>query len=205
MAVLTASGGRNDLLGGGHGLHARSGGASHEGAGSDSPGDCWVAHVGAGRRHLRLQPAHDPAHSLAAAAFRLPRPVGPAPQIPSPKRAPVAEVQRLLALYRERYQGFNVRTSTNWPGVSTVYCYAFVKKALQTAGLVAKRQPGGVIAAAGSRALASVNCYISTAVGITGWRCAPSSGSPSSQSSTPRRSACSTPNCATAGRVWPPS
>src|SRR5881397_1341462 len=30
-------------------------------------------------------------------------------QTPSPKRAPVAEVQRVLALYRERYQGFNVR------------------------------------------------------------------------------------------------
>jgi hypothetical protein len=28
---------------------------------------------------------------------------------PSPKRAPVAEVQRLLALYRDLYQGFNVR------------------------------------------------------------------------------------------------
>jgi transposase len=28
---------------------------------------------------------------------------------PSPKRAPVAEVQRLLSLYREHYQGFNVR------------------------------------------------------------------------------------------------
>src|SRR4030095_15199209 len=28
---------------------------------------------------------------------------------PSPKRAPVAEVQRVLTLYRERYQGFNVR------------------------------------------------------------------------------------------------
>src|SRR5438105_11493567 len=28
---------------------------------------------------------------------------------PSPKRAPVAEVQRLLALYRARYVGFNVR------------------------------------------------------------------------------------------------
>ena len=28
---------------------------------------------------------------------------------PSPKRASVAEVQRLLALYRERYQSFNVR------------------------------------------------------------------------------------------------
>src|SRR5256886_12499829 len=30
-------------------------------------------------------------------------------QTPSPKRAPVAEVQRLLALYREHYLGFNVR------------------------------------------------------------------------------------------------
>jgi hypothetical protein len=30
-------------------------------------------------------------------------------QTPSPKRAPVAEVQRLLALYRDRYSGFNVR------------------------------------------------------------------------------------------------
>ena len=30
-------------------------------------------------------------------------------QVPSPKRAPVAEVQRVLALYRDRYHGFNVR------------------------------------------------------------------------------------------------
>src|SRR5215470_13063838 len=30
-------------------------------------------------------------------------------QMPSPKRAPVDEVQRVLALYRDRYQGFNVR------------------------------------------------------------------------------------------------
>jgi Helix-turn-helix domain len=30
-------------------------------------------------------------------------------QTPSPKRAPVAEVQRVLALYRDRYHGFNVR------------------------------------------------------------------------------------------------
>jgi hypothetical protein len=29
--------------------------------------------------------------------------------VPSPKRAPVADVQRLLALYRDRDQGFNVR------------------------------------------------------------------------------------------------
>src|SRR5205809_4533938 len=66
-------------------------------------------------------------------------------QIPSPKRAPVAEVQRLLALYRERYLGFNVRhfhqLARRQHGVR--FCYAFVKKALQTAGLVAKHQPRG--------------------------------------------------------------
>src|SRR5215475_273863 len=66
-------------------------------------------------------------------------------QIPSPKRAPVADVQRLLALYRERYQGFNVRhfhqLARRQHGVH--FCYAFVKKALQTAGLVAKRHARG--------------------------------------------------------------
>src|SRR6059036_3733661 len=66
-------------------------------------------------------------------------------QTPSPKRAPVADVQRLLALYRERYLGFNVRhfhqLARRQHGVR--FCYAFVKKALQTAGLVAKHQPRG--------------------------------------------------------------
>ncbi len=66
-------------------------------------------------------------------------------QTPSPKRAPVAEVQRLLALYRDRYQGFNVRhfhqLARRQPGVR--FCYAFVKKALQSAGLVAKHRPRG--------------------------------------------------------------
>jgi Helix-turn-helix domain len=66
-------------------------------------------------------------------------------RVPSPKRAPVAEVQRLLALYRERYQGFNVRhfhqLARRQHGVG--FCYAFVKKALQGAGLVAKQQARG--------------------------------------------------------------
>jgi transposase len=66
-------------------------------------------------------------------------------QTPSPKRAPVAEVQRLLALYRERYLGFNVRhfhqLARRQHGVR--FCYAFVKKALQAAGLVSKQQPRG--------------------------------------------------------------
>ena len=64
---------------------------------------------------------------------------------PSPKRAPVAEVQRLLALYRDRYQGFNVRhfhqLARRQHGVR--FCYAFVKKALQSAGLVPQHRPRG--------------------------------------------------------------
>jgi len=64
---------------------------------------------------------------------------------PSPKRAPVAEVQRMLALYRDRYTGFNVRhfhqLARREHGVR--FCYAFVKKALQTAGLVVKQRARG--------------------------------------------------------------
>ena len=66
-------------------------------------------------------------------------------QTPSPKRAPLAEIQHLLALYRDRYQGFNVRhfhqLARRQHGVR--FCYAFVKTALQTAGLVAKQRPRG--------------------------------------------------------------
>src|SRR5213594_1901765 len=66
-------------------------------------------------------------------------------QTPSPKRAPVAEVQRGLALYRERYQGFNVRHFHQLARRhhDVRFCYAFVKKALQMAGLVGKRRPRG--------------------------------------------------------------
>src|SRR2546429_7400065 len=66
-------------------------------------------------------------------------------QTPSPKRAPLAEIQHLLALYRDRYQGFNVRhfhqLARRQHGVR--FCYAFVKTALQTAGVVATQHPRG--------------------------------------------------------------
>jgi transposase len=66
-------------------------------------------------------------------------------QRPSPKRAAVADVQHVLTLYRERYQGFNVRhfhqIARREHGVR--FCYAFVKKALQTAGLVTPQRPRG--------------------------------------------------------------
>ena len=66
-------------------------------------------------------------------------------RVPAPKRAPVAEGQRRLTLYRERYQGFNVRDfhqlARRQHGVRC--CYAFVRKALQTAGLVPRHRPRG--------------------------------------------------------------
>jgi transposase len=70
---------------------------------------------------------------------------------PSPRAVPLAEVQRLLALYRDRYgprdghPGFNVRhfyqIAQREHGVQV--SYSFVKKALQLAGLVSKRRPRG--------------------------------------------------------------
>ena len=70
---------------------------------------------------------------------------------PSPRAVPLAEVQRLVRLYRERYgprdghPGFNIRHFYQ------VACrdhrgrlsYSFVKRARQTAGLVGKRRPRG--------------------------------------------------------------
>jgi transposase len=66
-------------------------------------------------------------------------------QTPSPKRAPVAEVERMLRLYRTHYDGFNVRhflrKARRDHGVP--FSYAFVKKALQGAGLVPKHRARG--------------------------------------------------------------
>ncbi len=64
---------------------------------------------------------------------------------PSPRRAPLAEVERVLHLYRETYRGFNVRhfheLVRREHGVTQ--SYSFVKQLLQQAGLVAKRRPWG--------------------------------------------------------------
>ena len=64
---------------------------------------------------------------------------------PSPRSVPLAEVKRILGLYRERYRGWNVRhfheTVCREHGVRV--SYAFVKQALQGAGLVMKHKARG--------------------------------------------------------------
>ncbi len=65
-------------------------------------------------------------------------------QLPSPRKAPVAEVQRVLRLYRDTYRGFNVRHFPHLArrdhGVRLSYS---IRLALQEAGLVAKRRARG--------------------------------------------------------------
>ena len=64
---------------------------------------------------------------------------------PSLRRVPLVELQRILRLYRERYQGFNMRhfhqLARRDHGVT--FSYTLVKTALQTAGLVPKGRARG--------------------------------------------------------------
>jgi transposase len=66
-------------------------------------------------------------------------------QMPSPRRAPAAEVERVLRLYREQYRGFNVRHFHQivQRDHAVRLSYSWVKDALQLAGLVAKRRARG--------------------------------------------------------------
>lgn len=64
---------------------------------------------------------------------------------PSPRKVPLAEVQRILALYRQRYAGFNGRhfhqIAQRTHGVRLSYTY--VKTLLQAAGLLPKHRVRG--------------------------------------------------------------
>lgn len=64
---------------------------------------------------------------------------------PSPKRASVAEVTRVVALYREQYRGFNARHFHQIARRehAVTLSYSFVKQALQLAGLVKKGRVRG--------------------------------------------------------------
>ena len=86
-------------------------------------------------RRLRLRYQHEGSAGLFDRRRR----------IPSLRRVPVEEVQRILQLYRGRYQGFNVRhfyqIAVREHGVRV--SYTLVKRALQGAGLVATRRARG--------------------------------------------------------------
>lgn len=64
---------------------------------------------------------------------------------PSKRRVPMAELEQVLRLYRERYAGFNGRhfheIVRREHGITLSYSY--VKQALQQAGLLSKRRPRG--------------------------------------------------------------
>jgi transposase len=64
---------------------------------------------------------------------------------PSPKRVPVKTLEKVLELYRETYPDFNVRhfheKLREEHGIQ--YSYTWVKKALQTSGLIAVRRQRG--------------------------------------------------------------
>jgi transposase len=64
---------------------------------------------------------------------------------PSKRRVPLAELERVLRLYRERYAGFNGRhfheIARREHGITLSYSY--VKQALQQAGLLRTRKPRG--------------------------------------------------------------
>src|ERR1700704_2371577 len=84
---------------------------------------------------------------------------------PSPKRAPVAEVERLLRLYRERYAGFNTRHfyQVARREHAVTLSYTFVKTLLQRRGSCRRAAPAGGIGAAESPGPAWASCSISTA------------------------------------------
>jgi transposase len=65
---------------------------------------------------------------------------------PSPRRVPLAVVERVLALYREKYFDFSVRHFQEklWAEHGIPLSYSWVKLALQGAGLVAKERQRGV-------------------------------------------------------------
>jgi len=101
-------------------------------------------------------------------------------QLPSPRKVPVGELQRILRLYRDTYRGFNVRHFHHLicrdHGVTLSYSF-------------------------GSLAPGSASCCTSTAAPMNGWPCARGSARPSSPSSTTPPSSCS---MRSSGRRKPP-
>ena len=92
---------------------------------------------------------------------------------PSPKRVPLATVEQVLGLYRDRYFDLNVQhfheKLSEQHGIQL--SYSWVKQALQGAGLVARgRKARECIASGGNGGRCPACCCTSTAAVIAGSR-----------------------------------
>src|SRR5262249_48305600 len=137
--------------GGGNDLHRGCGGAGHESAGRDSASVERTAELAGGGRWARCESAHRAPLAFPLRRYGYDGLLDRRRRRPSLRAVPVAEVQRVLRLYRERYgprdghPGFNVRhfyaIARRAHGVTV--SYSFVKSALQAAGLVRKQRARG--------------------------------------------------------------
>jgi transposase len=91
---------------------------------------------------------------------------------PSPRRVPLAVVEQVFSLYREKYFDLNVRHFHEKRGAEHQIrlSYTWVKKALQGAGLVSRERKRGCIDASGSADHYRGCCCTSMGAGITGFR-----------------------------------
>lgn len=91
---------------------------------------------------------------------------------PSRKRIPLATVEQVLGLYRDRYSDLNVRhfheKLAEEHGIHL--SYTWVKQALQGAGLAARARKRACIASGGSGVRCRACCCTSTAAGTSGFR-----------------------------------
>jgi transposase len=127
-------------------LHEGRDGAGDEGAGSAVAGDGEENHVVSGGR--------DPGHQRSAHArwreryeeFGYDGLFDRRRGRPSPKRVPLAQVEQVLGLYRDRYHDLNVRHFHEKlrEQHAIELSYSWVKQALQGAGLVARGRKRGV-------------------------------------------------------------
>ena len=92
---------------------------------------------------------------------------------PSRRRVPLATVEKVFALYREKYFDLNLRHFHEKLGSEHQirWSYSWVKGVLQGAGLVARgRKRGGCIASGARGGRCRACCCTSTAAGIAGCR-----------------------------------
>ena len=91
---------------------------------------------------------------------------------PSPKRVPVATVEKVLALYREKYFDLNVRHFHEKLREQHAMdlSYTWVKSALQGAGLVARQRQCGVHRKRRRGGPCQACCCTSTVASISGSR-----------------------------------